>query len=68
MIYCIRTMQMKKRFRGLLNLGFLTQLGEEGSLRYLSSLPMFHLANIAFSLKKNVKYEGNVFVLFIISL
>lgn len=67
MIYCIRTMQMKKRFRGLLNLGFLTQLGEEGSLRYLSSLPMFHLANISFSLK-NVKYEGNVFVLFIISL
>lgn len=67
MIYCIRTMQMKKRFRGLLNLGFLTQLGEEGSLRYLSSLPMFHLANIALSLK-NVKYEGNVFVLFIISL
>lgn len=67
MIYCIRTMQMKKRFRGLLNLGFLTQLGEEGSLRYLSSLPMFHLANIAFSLK-NVKYGGNVFVLFIISL
>lgn len=60
-------MQMKKRFRGLLNLGFLTQLGEEGSLRYLSSLPMFHLANIAFSLK-NVKYKGNVFVLFIISL
>lgn len=52
MIYCIRTMQMKKRFRGLLNLGFLTQLGEEGSLRYLSSLPMFHLANITFSLKK----------------
>ncbi len=67
MIYCIRTMQMKKRFRGLLNLGFLTQLGEEGSLRYLSSLPMFHLANIVFSLK-NVKYKGNVFVLFIISL
>lgn len=67
MIYCIRTMQMKKRFRGLLNLGFLTQLGEEGSLRYLSSLPMFHLANIVFSLK-NVKHEGNVFVLFIISL
>ena len=60
-------MQMKKRFRGLLNLGFLTQLGEEVSLRYLSSLPMFHLANIVFSLK-NVKYEGNVFVLFIISL
>ena len=29
MIYCIKTMQMKKRFRGLLNLGFLTQLGAD---------------------------------------
>lgn len=50
MIYCIRTMQMKKRFRGHSNPGFLTQLGGKDIFDSISLL-MFHLASI-FYVKK----------------